>query len=112
MFIPSFAKLSHVGDYSQQCEKRRAVKEVPRFGSIKWVQNYEYIPHAMKNHVLLTGDLICIYRYGCYFILWVGHGSCACKISAVGKCSFLFLKTSGAILGGMENTLVVAPFFI
>ena len=33
------------------------MKDVSSFSSIKWVQNYEYIPHAMKNHVVPTGNL-------------------------------------------------------
>ena len=49
-----------MGDNSTQCEMSRVVKEVPSSGSIKWVQNTEYTPHAMKDHVAPTCVLICL----------------------------------------------------
>ena len=101
-----------MGNYSQQCETSRVVKEVLSFGSIKCVHNGEYIPHVMKNNVAQTGVIIFLFRYDFSFTLWVRHGSCEFKSSAVGTHSGLFLNISGMVLGGIQSSLVVSPLLI
>ena len=66
----------------------------------------------MNNHVVPKGVLICLWRYGYSFNLWVVHGSFTCKSIAVGTRSGLSLNTSGTILVSKDSTLVVSPLFI
>ena len=70
-----------MGNYSQQCETSRVVKEVLSFGSIKCVHNGEYIPHVMKNNLAQTG--VIIFLLGMIFPLPSGLDMVAVNLKVV-----------------------------